>query len=109
MKLREAFLAASKPTPRKVAIEGIDAEVFIRVLTVGEILEQQEDVKDGENRPAIARAMARVVVDENNALIYDPKSADDIAEILTLPWIYVRAIMEHANTINGLVKAEQKN
>lgn len=109
MNLRDAFRAAARPAPKQITIDGIDAEIFIRVLTVGEIIEQQADVKDDENRPAIARAFARVVVDANNAAAYDAKSADDINEILSLPWLYVRAVMEQANVINGLVKAEAKN
>jgi hypothetical protein len=106
MNLREAFLAASKPAPKKIVVEGIEADVYIRVLTVGEIIDQQKDTKDDDNRPAIARAFARVVVDADNQSIYDTKAPEDIAAILALPWPFVKRIMEQANIINGVAAAE---
>lgn len=105
MNLREAFLAASKPAPRKITVEGIQADVYVRVLTVGEIIEQQEDTKDGQNRPAIARAFARVVVDADNMAVYDSKTPEDITAILALPWPFVKKIMEQANKVNGVEAA----
>lgn len=103
MNLREAFLAASRPAPKQLPkIDGIEADVYVRQLTVGQILEQQEDMKDGANRPAVARAFARVVCNADGSLVYDSKSDDDVNEILQLGWTQVKAIMEHANKLNGV-------
>ena len=106
MNLREALTAASQPAPRKIEVAGIEAEVFIRTLTVGEIIGQQEDMKDGANKPAIARALARVLVDANNQPVYNGNTQDDINAILALPWPFVKAIMEQANKLNGVASED---
>jgi hypothetical protein len=102
MNLREAFTAASRPPPTKLEVQGIEADVFARTLSVGEIIEQQSDVKDDENRPAIARAFARIISDADGMAIYDSKKPEDIQAILALPWPLVRRIMEQANKVNGV-------
>ena len=106
MNLREALTAASQPAPRKIEVDGIQADVYIRTLTVGEILGQQEDMKDGANKPAIARALARVLVDADNQPVYNGNAQDDINAILALPWPFVKMIMEQANKINGVASEE---
>ena len=106
MNLREALTAASQPAPHKIEVEGIDAEVYIRTLTVGEILSQQDDMKDGTNKPAIARALARVLVDASNVPVYNGGTQEDIQAILALPWPFVKRIMEQANVLNGVAPAE---
>jgi len=103
MNLREAFTAASRPPPSKIDVEGVQADVYARTLTVGEIIDQQKDTADDDNRPAIARAFARIVTDADGLAIYDAKKAEDIQAILALPWPLVKAIMEGANKVNGVV------
>jgi hypothetical protein len=106
MNIREMLRAAAAPKPVRVEVNGLADAVFVRMLTVGEILEQTNDTKDGDNRPAIARALARVLVNEDGTQVYDPNSADSLQEIMTLPWPIVRAIMEPANKVNGLTTGE---
>jgi hypothetical protein len=105
MNIREMLRAAAAPKPVRVEVEGLAEPVYVRMLTVGEILEQTDDTKDGDNRPAIARALARVLVNPDGSPVYDPNSPESIQEIMSLPWPYVRAIMEPANRVNGLTTA----
>jgi hypothetical protein len=109
MNIREMLRAAAAPKPVRVEVEGLAEPVYVRMLTVGEILEQTDDTKDGDNRPAIARALARVLVNEDGSPVYDPNSAESLTEIMALPWPYVRAIMEPANKVNGLANGTAKN
>ena len=101
MNIRDKLLALVSPKPVAAEIEGFGT-VHLRTLTVGEILEQQTDVVDGDNRPGIARAVCRVLVDESGAQVFDPKNADDLASVLNLPWPFVRAVLEKGNKLNGL-------
>jgi len=100
--IRETILASAHPKPKAVEVAEWGT-IYIRTLTVGEILEQQTDVKDGENRPAIARALCRVLCDEQGQRVFDPAQASDVDSVLALPWLLVRNVMEAANEHNGLV------
>jgi hypothetical protein len=106
MNLRDALTAASRPAPTKLIVEGVQADVYARTLTVGEVIDQQEDTKDEKNRPAIARAFARIITDENGAAVYDSKQPEDIQAILALPWPLVRRVMEQANKVNGVATSQ---
>jgi hypothetical protein len=106
MNIREMLRAAAAPKPVEVRIADLADPVYVRMLTVGEILEQTEDTKDGDNRPAIARALARVLVNADGSPVYDAGSPESLQEIMKLPWPIVRAIMEPANKLNGLATGE---
>lgn len=103
MSIRDAILATANPKPGAYEVEGWGT-VFFRTLTVGEILTQQTDIsKSGpDNHAAMARALCRVLVDENNAYIFDPNVKADVEAVLTLPWQLVRTAMEQANKHNGI-------
>jgi hypothetical protein len=112
MNLREAFLAASKPQPVLLNVEGIDADVYMRVLTVREILESQEDAKRTGDKLAIARTFARLVCNADNTPVYSHTNTEDVAAILELPWHYVLTIVQAANKVNGAAtdrEAVEKN
>ena len=100
--IRDAIIAASRPAPVQCSVDGISSPLFVRVLTVGEIVAQDDDVKDEKNRPAIARALCRVLCDSEGNKEFDYHKQEDIDVILTMPWHIVRAIMKVANDVNGL-------
>lgn len=106
MNLKEKLLALSNPKPIPVEAPELGAGYFIRVLTVGEIMEQQADAKDGDNRFTIARGVARVLVDENNKSIFDPNDKASVDSVLQLPWPLVKKIMEQGNKVNGVEAKE---
>ena len=110
MSLREQLRAFTNPKPKRYDVEfdfdgqRVTQEIYVRTLTVGEILSQQVDVaKAGdENRAALARAFCRTVTNADNSPVYNPDSKEDVQEVLTLDWQFVRAAMETANKHNGL-------
>jgi hypothetical protein len=103
MSIRDAILATANPKPAQYQVDGWGT-VYFRTLTVGEILSQQKDVAGAgeDNQAAMARALCRVLVNEDNSYVFDPNSKDDVAAVLTLPWQLVRVAMEQANKHNGL-------
>lgn len=108
MNLKEKLLALSNPKPVALDLPELGGGYFIRILTVGEIMEQQADVKDGDNRAAIARGVSRVLVDANNVPIFDPADKASIDAVLQLPWPLVKKIMEQGNAVNGVGAGEAK-
>jgi hypothetical protein len=101
--IRDAIIAASRPPPHRFTVPGIDGDLFVRILTVGEIVRQDEDVKDAENKPALARALCRVLCDEAGMVIFNVNDKTDLETVLAMPWHIVRAMMTVANEVNGLV------
>jgi hypothetical protein len=101
--IRDAILATAHPKPTAYDIEGWGT-VWFRTLTVGEILSQQQDIqKSGaDNQAALARALCRVLVNEDNTYVFDPNVKADVEAVLTLPWQLVKAAMEQANKHNGV-------
>jgi len=109
MSIRDAILATANPKPARYDLDGWGT-VYFRTLTVGEILAQQKDVATAgdENQAAAARALCRVLVNEDNTYVFDPDSKEDIQAVLSLPWQLVKAAMEKSNEHNGLGGAAPK-
>ena len=103
MSIRDAILATANPKPARYEVDGW-GPVFFRTLTVGQILAQQKDVATAgeENHAALARALCRVLVNEDNSFVFDPDSKEDVQAVLTLPWQLVKSAMEQSNKHNGL-------
>jgi hypothetical protein len=103
MSIRDAILATANPKPAPYEVAGWGT-VFFRTLTVGEILSQQQDIqKSGaDNHAAMARALCRVLVNEDNSYVFDPNVKEDVQAVLTLPWQLVKQAMEQANKHNGI-------
>ena len=103
MSIRDAILATANPKPARYEVDGWGA-VYFRTLTVGEILAQQKDVQGAgtENQTALARALCRTLVNEDNSYVFNPDDAADVAIVLTLPWQLVKVAMEQSNKHNGL-------
>lgn len=101
--IRDAILATAHPKPTAYEIEGW-GKVWFRTLTVGEILSQQADIQKsgGDNQAALARALCRVLVNEDNTYVFDPNQKGDVEIVLTLPWQLVKLAMEQANKHNGV-------
>jgi hypothetical protein len=107
MSLRDRILASSKPAPHALdtskwgAGNGADwGTVYVRTLTVGEIVMQSEESADDKNKPSLARAFCRLLCDENNQQVFNPASQDDINTVMSLPWPLVRKVLEEGNAIN---------
>jgi hypothetical protein len=108
MSIRDAILATANPKPARYEIDGW-GEVYFRTLTVGEILSQQREVAAaGESQAAAARALCRVLVNEDNTPVFDPNSDTDVQAVLNLPWQLVKVAMEKSNEHNGLGVAPPK-
>lgn len=104
-KLRDSILAARKPAPTKIELGDWPA-VYVRTLTVKELLDQEGDQKDDKNRPAIARAFCRLICEEDGSVVFDSKNAEDIESVLNLPWPMVRRALEEGNKVNKLQVGE---
>jgi hypothetical protein len=103
MSIRDAILATANPKPAPAEVDGWGT-VYFRTLTVGQILSQQTDLKTSgeENHAALARALCRVLVNEDNTYVFNPDVKEDVQHVLSLPWQLVKAAMEQANKHNGI-------
>jgi hypothetical protein len=102
MSVRDTLRAAAAAPPEPFEHALLKAPLFLRMLTVGQILSQQVDIVDENDRPAILRAFARVVCEADGTPIYDGESTDDMAELKGLPWSVVKAAMEKSAAMNSL-------
>lgn len=116
MSIRDRILATLAPAPHPIEVEGWGT-VYVRTLTAGDIVEQQEDAAvaqklidnghaNGEERPALARAIARVLANEDGTKVFDAHKKEDIELILQIPWPKLRQVMEAGNRLNGITKDE---
>ena len=96
-------------TPTKVIVPDI-GEFFVRELTLGEVEAQGRDSAAKDDPHRIARGIARILVDEDGARLYDHNDAADIEALSQVPFSRMEKILEAANKANGLdEKAAEKN
>jgi hypothetical protein len=108
MNLRDAYMAAAHAPPTELRIEGLHlgngepAVAYVRALSLGEVIAQQQDIKDEANKPALARGFCRVAVNPDNTPCFNPDDPDDVQRVLTLPWPIVQAVLACSAKLNGL-------
>ncbi len=93
---REELIAAmrGKPVLKSVEIEGW-GKVYLRPLTVAQIdLQQQEAKREGTDPHRFARAIARMLCDEDGALLFSETSEEDVALIAGQAWDKLRKVLE---------------
>jgi hypothetical protein len=98
--LRAAIAALASKPPTKVSVPEI-GDLLVRQLSVGEVEENARDSKSADPF-RIARALARVLCDEDGSLIYDPKSDDDVGELAKAPFSVMNKVLDAANKAAGL-------
>lgn len=106
--LRDRILSTAKPAPHILETEEWGA-VYLRILTVGEVVVQTDETQDDKNKPALARAFCRLLCDENGNRVFDPTKQEDINTVLELPWPVVRKVLEEGNAVNKVKVDEPKN
>jgi len=98
--LRAAIAALASKPPVKVSVPEI-GDLFVRQLSVGEVEANARDSKS-EDPFRIARALARVLCDEDGELLYDPRSDDDVNELARAPFGVMNKVLDAANKAAGL-------
>ena len=86
---REELIAAMRATateaPRAVTVPKWGT-VYVRDVTVAEVEEQTNDTADKKDKQRIARAVARILCDEQGNRLFDPEDQDDVALLARQPW-----------------------
>lgn len=100
MSLRDRILASTKPAPVQLKDMPEWGAAYVRVLTVGEIINQERDSADDKNKPQLARAFCRLLCEEDGTRVFDPDNPADIQAVLELPWPMVRRVLEDGNKAN---------
>ena len=92
---RDQLIAALRETanekPRSVETKW--GTVYVKSLTVGEVDAQTDDTADGKDKNRIARAVARILCDENGERMFNPDDPADIALLAKQPWKLLRTVI----------------
>lgn len=100
---RTALLAAIASSallePSRLTIKELDADVFVKRMTLGEREKYFEDMKEVEGKGNV-EAFIIAVVDENNEPLF---TLDDIEIIKTIPPVLTDAVLLEFNIINRFV------
>ena len=95
---KSALLAALQPKKRAVEIEGFGT-VYVRELSIGEVLEIQQDADGEEVRPL--RLVVRSVVDEAGATVFDES---DVELLRGAGKTAFEQLMKVAGELNGFAR-----
>jgi hypothetical protein len=97
--LLKAMQATASPKPRKVTVEGW-GDLFVKSLTVAEVQEQQQ-TGDVNDKRTLAVGAARIICDENGALIFNPADNADIELLAQQPWALLSKVITASSDFNG--------
>ena len=100
---RTALLAAIASStllaPSRLTIKELDADVFVKRMTLGEREKYFEDMKEVEGKGNV-EAFIIALVDENNEPLF---TLDDIEIIKTIPPVLTDAVLLEFNIINRFI------
>lgn len=97
--LLTAIAASAMLAPSRLTIEELDADVFVKRMTLGEREQYFEDMKTVEGKGNI-EAFIIAIVDENNEPLF---TLDDIEVVKTIPPVLTDAVIQEFNIINRFI------
>lgn len=105
--LLAAIASSALLAPSRLTIEELDADVFVKRLTLGERDKYFEEMKKVEGKGNV-EAFIIALVDENNEPLF---TLDDIDVVKTIPPVLTDAVILEFNIINRFVvkKPEKKD
>ena len=105
--LLAAIASSALLAPSRLPIEELDADVFVKRLTLGERDKYFEEMKKVEGKGNV-EAFIIALVDENNEPLF---TLDDIDVVKTIPPVLTDAVILEFNIINRFVvkKPEKKD
>lgn len=98
--LLAAIASSALLAPSRLTIKELDADVFVKRLTLGEREKYFEDMKKVEGRGNV-EAFIIAIVDENNEPLF---TLDDIEVVKTIPPVLTEAVLLEFNTINRFIR-----
>lgn len=103
--LLTAIAASAMLAPSRLTIEDLDADVFVKRMTLGEREKYFEDMKEVEGKGNV-EAFIIAIVDENNEPLF---TIDDVEVVKTIPPVLTDAVLLEFNTINRFIVKKPKN
>ena len=97
--LLAAIASSAMLTPSRLTIEELDADVFVKRMTLGEREQYFEDMKEVEGKGNV-EAFIIAIVDENNEPLF---TLDDVEVVKTIPPVLTDAVLLEFNTINRFI------
>ena len=97
--LMAAIAASAMLTPSRLPIPDLDADVFVKRMTLGERDKYFEDMKEVEGKGNV-EAFIIAIVDENNEPLF---TLDDVEVVKTIPPVLTDAVLLEFNTINRFI------
>lgn len=103
--LLSAIASSSMLAPSRLPIKELDADVFVKRMTLGERDEYFEAMKKVEGKGNV-EAFIIALVDENNEPLF---TLDDIDIVKTIPPVLTDAVLAEFNIINRFVRRPLAN
>ena len=97
--LLAAIASSAMLAPSRLTIKELDADVFVKRMTLGEREKYFEDMKKVEGKGNV-EAFIIAIVDENNEPLF---TLDDIEIIKTIPPVLTDAVLLEFNIINRFI------
>lgn len=97
--LLAAIASSALLAPSRLPIEELDADVFVKRLTLGEREKYFEDMRQVEGKGNV-EAFIIAIVDEKNEPLF---TLDDIEVVKTIPPILTEAVLFEFNKINRFI------
>ena len=97
--LLAAIATSALLEPSRLTIKELDADVFVKRMTLGEREKYFEDMKEVEGKGNV-EAFIIAVVDENNEPLF---TLDDVEVVKTIPPVLTDAVLLEFNIINRFV------
>lgn len=97
--LLAAIASSALLEPSRLTIKELDADVFVKRMTLGEREKYFEDMKEVEGKGNV-EAFIIAVVDENNEPLF---TLDDVEIVKTIPPVLLDAVLLEFNIINRFV------
>lgn len=97
--LLTAIASSTLLAPSRLTIKELDADVFVKRMTLGEREKYFEDMKEVEGKGNV-EAFIIALVDENNEPLF---TLDDIEIIKTIPPVLTDAVLLEFNIINRFI------
>jgi len=105
--LLAAIASSALLAPSRLTIKELDADVFVKRMTLGEREKYFEDMKEVEGKGNV-EAFIIALVDEDNDPLF---TLDDIEIVKTIPPVLTDAVIREFNIINRFIvkKPEKKD